>query len=129
MKPHILVVDDEVVVRDLVSRYLRRHDCEVTTATTSAEAWRIVNEMKVDAVVLDIMLGEEDGIQLLSAIKKAKPKLPVIMLTSMEPDKALVDEAMQNHASAFLQKNIPFERLLQEIRRVLTGKGPSPSST
>lgn len=123
MKPHILVVDDEVIVRDLVSRYLRRRDYEVTTATTSAEAWRFLNETKVDLVVLDVMLGQENGIKLLGAIKQSQPALPVIMLTSMEPDKELVQEAMSKNASAFLNKNIPFERLLQEIVRVLEEKG------
>ena len=129
MKLHILMVDDEAVVRELVSRYLRRHDCEVPTATTSAEAYRFVNESQVDLVVLDVMLGEDDGIKLLGAIKKVRPKLPVIMLTSIKSDKQLLQEAMKKGASAFLEKSIPFETLLMEIRRVLHEKREKEKSS
>jgi CheY-like chemotaxis protein len=60
MKPmheHILVVDDEAPTRELLSIYLKRRGCTVTTANTGADALRLVEELPVQLVILDINLG------------------------------------------------------------------------
>src|SRR5256885_15646817 len=82
MKPmheHILVVDDEAPTRELLSIYLKRRGCTVTTANNGADALRLVNELPVQLVILDINLGEKaSGLDLLEPMKKSRPNVPVI---------------------------------------------------
>ncbi len=79
----ILVVDDDPVIRDLMSRYLIRGGYTVKTAVNGAEALRISREERPDAITLDVMMPEMDGWEVLAEIKN-DPELatiPVIMAT------------------------------------------------
>ena len=75
MKQHILIVDDEDQIRELLSLYLTRHGYEVSTARTSAQTLQIIEKTLVNIVVLDISLADEDGMGLLSAIKARHPEV------------------------------------------------------
>ena len=66
MSEHILVVDDEAQIRELLAVYLARQGYQVCTAATSVETMRLVEEDDIDLVVLDIGLAEEDGLKLLT---------------------------------------------------------------
>jgi CheY-like chemotaxis protein len=98
MSQHILVVDDESQIRELLSVYLTRQGYRVSTTASSAETMRLVNQTSIDLVVLDIGLAEEDGLKLLSAIKAEHPDLRVVMLTGMGFVEELLQEANQNGA-------------------------------
>lgn len=124
MKPHLLVVDDEASVRDFLANYLRKNGYQITTASSAGEAWRAVNEEKFDLVVLDIVMPEEDGLQLLTGLKQFDPTLPVIMLTGTLNDDEVVRDARERGASGFLQKTVPPSRFLEEIRSILGKKSP-----
>src|ERR671930_71052 len=68
MKHRILVVDDEPQIRELLCMYLSQKGYLATSAGSSEEALRRINEKSVDVVVLDIGLGGEDGLQVLVSI-------------------------------------------------------------
>jgi DNA-binding response OmpR family regulator len=117
MSQHILVVDDEAQIRELLSVYLRRQGYEVTTASTAAETLKILSNTSVDAVVLDIGLANEDGLGLLADIKKAYPSLRVIMLTGMGFVEDLLEEAHQKGADGYVSKILPLDELLMALQR------------
>lgn len=117
MKQHILIVDDEDQIRELLSLYLSRHDYEVSTATTSAETLHIIQKSHVDLVVLDISLADEDGIELLSAIKTWHPEVQVVMLTGMGFVEDLLQEAQAKGANGYVSKLLPLDELLLAIQR------------
>lgn len=117
MKQHVLIVDDEEQMRDLLSLYLQRHGYEVSVASTSTETLQIVDERKVDMVVLDIGLGGEDGLKLLAAIKKRRPDTQVVMLTGMGFVEDLLIEAHQKGADGYVSKGLPMDELLLAIHR------------
>ena len=119
MKPHVLVVDDEPQIRELLSVYLKRHGYTVSTAATSTETLRRVAEGPVDLVVLDIGLAEEDGLALLSSLKSGHPKLRVVMLTGMGFVEDLLQEAHANGADGYVSKVLPLDELLLAIQRTL----------
>ena len=119
MNEHILVVDDEAPIRDLLSTFFRKRDYEVTTAATAEEAQKLAKEPSLKLVILDIALGEEDGLQLLAALKGNHPKLPVIILTGMGFDDELLQEALEKGASGYVSKTLPLEQLLMEVHRAL----------
>src|SRR5438874_316248 len=109
MSRHILVVDDESQIRELLAVYLTRQGFRVSTAASSAETMRLVNQGPVDLVVLDIGLAEEDGLQLLSTIKAQHPELRVVMLTGMGFVEELLQEANQNGADGYVSKVLPLD--------------------
>ena len=81
--PHILVVDDEKTITDLVGIYLRNEGYEVTLCYNGADAASVILKQDLDLAVLDIMLPDIDGFELLRTIR-ADHTYPVIMLTARD---------------------------------------------
>ena len=119
MKQCILVVDDEPQIREMLSLYFANHGYDTATAGDSAETLRAVQEGRVDVVVLDIGLAEEDGLKLLEQLKSAHPALRVIMLTGMGFVEDLLLEAQQKGADGYVSKVLPLDELLLAIQRIL----------
>jgi DNA-binding response OmpR family regulator len=120
MKDHILVVDDEPQIRELLSLYLSKQEYRVSTTSTTEETMRLVGEAQVDLVVLDIGLAEEDGLNLLVQLKEQHPDLRVIMLTGMGFVEDLLQEAYQKGADGYVSKVLPLDELLMTIQRILS---------
>jgi two-component system KDP operon response regulator KdpE len=118
MSQRILVVDDEAPIRELLSSYFQKRGYAVTAAATGSDAIRALDEISVDVMILDIALADADGLELLEAIKKDHPKLPVIILTGMGFDDELLKEALAKKASGYVSKTLPLDQLLMEVRRV-----------
>ena len=93
---HVLVVDDDPVVREVVRRYLERDGLTVTEAADGMQASTVLEHNGIDLAVLDVMMPEPDGIALCRAVRAgARPDLPVILLTALgdEDDRVLGLEA------------------------------------
>jgi DNA-binding response OmpR family regulator len=120
MKQHILVVDDESQIRELLSLYLSRQGYLVSTAATSTETLNFLCGNHVHLVVLDIGLADEDGLKVLAALKKAHPEVRVIMLTGMGFVEDLLQEAHQQGADGYVSKVLPLDELLLAIQRTLS---------
>jgi DNA-binding NtrC family response regulator len=122
MKQHILVVDDETPIRELLDSYFRKRGYKVTTAETAAEALRLADEVPLNLIILDIVLPDADGLELLGNFKAAHPNLPIIIMTGIGFDEELLQEAMQKGASGYVSKTLPLEQLLMEVHRTLNYK-------
>ena len=118
MNQHILVVDDEAQIRELLSVYLKRQGYAVVTAATSEETMRALGQNSIDLVVLDIGLANEDGLRLLTEVKTAYPNVRVVMLTGMGFVEDLLQEAQQKGADGYVSKVLPLDELLMAIQRV-----------
>ena len=79
--PTLLIVDDERSLRFAIGEWARDTGYQAVEAPNAAEAQRILRETPVDAVLLDLKLGDEDGMHVLRSIKEIDPELPVVMLT------------------------------------------------
>ncbi|TMP98594.1 MAG: response regulator [Verrucomicrobia bacterium] len=120
MKEHILVVDDEAPTRELLSIFFKRRGCTVTTASTGTDALRLVNELPVRLLILDIELGEElSGLDLLEPIKKNRPELAVILFSGIVLDEQTLQKARQKGAAGYLHKTQPLDQMWAEVQRVL----------
>ena len=119
MKQHLLVVDDEEQICELLSLYLNKQGYQVSTSTTSADALRLLEGRPVDLVVLDISLCGEDGLQVLEKIKEQYPDVRVVMLTGMGYVEDLLQEAHQKGADGYVSKVLPLDELLTTIQRTL----------
>jgi DNA-binding response OmpR family regulator len=119
MNPHILFVDDEAALCELLSLYLRSKGFDVTAALTAREARTLVEETSFDLAILDLNLGAEDGLELLGFIKGKCPQLPVVIFTGLDADEALIRSALAGRASGFVRKAQSLESLAAEVRRHL----------
>ena len=128
MKQHILVVDDESQIRELLSLYLRKQGYDVSTASSSAETLSCLSTQPVNLVVLDIGLAQEDGLHLLEHLKASHPEVRVIMLTGMGFVEDLLQEAHDKGADGYVSKVLPLDELLIAIERASNGR-PAPQLT
>ncbi|MGI6874025.1 response regulator transcription factor [Amycolatopsis sp. 3B14] len=80
----VLVVDDEETLAELVSMALRMEGWETRSAGTGTEAVRVARDFRPDAVVLDVMLPDSSGLEVLSKLRAEAPHLPVLFLTARD---------------------------------------------
>ncbi|MEO0035345.1 MAG: hypothetical protein RLZZ501_1368 [Pseudomonadota bacterium] len=116
--PHILVVDDDQEIRDLLARFLAKHGLRVSTARDGAEMARLLDERKVDLVVLDLMLPGEDGLALTRRLRETRPTLPIVMLTAMGEDTDRI-VGLEMGADDYVAKPFNPRELLARIKAVL----------
>jgi two-component system OmpR family response regulator len=116
------VVDDEASIRELLGSYLSRFGFEVLTAADAKEASRLRAVEDLHLVVLDMVLPDRDGFEVLAEFKTALPQLPVIMLTGMGCDEQLISQAQQAGADGMVSKTQALDEILLEVRRILNSK-------
>ena len=119
MKQHILVVDDEAPILELLASYLKKHGYEVSTANSAADALRLVEEKFLHLIILDVLLADTDGLELLVEIKALRPRVPVIITTGIGFEEELLQEAVQKGAAGYVSKTQPLDQLLTEVHRTL----------
>ena len=123
MKEHILIVDDEAPIRQLLQSYFKKHGYEVSSAANAVEAAKLVDEVPLNLVILDVLLGEQDGLDVLQTMKQSHPNLPVIIMTGIGFDEELLQEAITKGASGYISKTLPLDQLLMEVHRTLNYRG------
>ena len=120
MRPlkRILVVDDEEKIRQILKEWLELNKYEVLTAANGLEAVGLVNVQPVDLVLLDVVMPEMDGWQVLRRLKsqEATRSIPVIMLTA-KGDAAALLSAQSLGATDHVIKPFQADELLTVIRR------------
>ena len=119
MKKHILVVDDEQDVRDVLSQALAVKGYRVTSAEAGHEAWRLVKADPPNLMISDLQMEDSDGLELIEKIKTSYPELPVILLTGMVFDADVVRETISKKVSVYLDKTSSLQRVTQEVQRLL----------
>lgn len=82
----ILVVDDEKEIRELIVKYLKREGMQVSQAECGQKAIKMIETDKFDLIVLDIMMNDLDGFDVLREIRKSRPCLPVVFLSARQDD-------------------------------------------
>ncbi|MDO5067878.1 MAG: response regulator transcription factor [Propionibacteriaceae bacterium] len=80
----VLTVDDEPSLTELLSMAMRYEGWEVRTAASGAEAVKVARELQPDAIVLDMMLPDFDGLEVMRRIRTEQPDVPVIFLTAKD---------------------------------------------
>jgi len=119
MNEQILFVDDDESIRESLALYLKTKGLVVATAKSAQEAMWIIENASVSLVILDVELGNENGLDLLAQLKQTHPKLPVIMFTSHGEDVEMLTDALASGAEGYLSKNESVGILMKEVERVL----------
>ena len=113
-RPHVVVVDDEIDLCELLAIRLSHHGYRVSVEHTARGVLEILSREIVDTLVLDLRLGDEDGLDLMTEVHKRSLDLPVIMLTAHGTIETAV-EAVRRGAYGFLTKPFHDHELLQKI--------------
>jgi DNA-binding response OmpR family regulator len=116
----ILVVDDEPALRDLIGQMLEIGGYGVLEASDGEEALDMIDETPPDAVILDVMMPEMDGITVCKTLRAnpATAILPIIMLSGKTQREA-VNEGLAAGANKYLCKPASFEELMDSLNEVL----------
>jgi len=115
---HILVVDDDDGIRNLVKQYLNQNNFLVTTANSAEDAQDKINIIKFDLIVLDIMMPKKSGLEFLEE-NKNKLGTPIILLTAKgKPSERI--EGLEIGADDYLSKPFEPKELILRIKNILT---------
>jgi len=117
----VLIIDDDPMACDLQQRHLSKHEFEVCCANSGEEGIRMINESLPDVILLDVMLGDMNGWQVLTYIKNQTSlvHIPVIMLTMVDEKKT----AFSLGATAYLTKPIDWDDLATTINKCVRKAG------
>ena len=129
LEPHLLVVDDDARLRDLLRRYLSENGFRVTVAADAKEARANLASFAFDLIVLDVMMPGESGLDLTGALRgnssppnNRSPRLPVLLLTAMaEPEDRV--NGLEQGADDFLAKPFEPRELVLRIRNIIERRG------
>jgi DNA-binding NtrC family response regulator len=119
MNKHILIVDDEASIVELLGSYLTHAGYRVTGASSRYEAEVISGRDKPDLIITDLQLENSDGLEMISHLKSQLPDTPVILLTGVHFDSKAVHENLAKKVSCYIEKTAPLSRVLEEVRRIL----------
>lgn len=111
----ILIVEDEAAIADFLERGLSREGFTVRTVADGAEGERLALNHSFDLVLLDRMLPGRNGLEVLAAIRRSKPALPVIVLTA-RTEVADRIEGLDQGATDYVTKPFSFEELAARVR-------------
>ena len=116
-KAHILVVDDDDGIRNLVKQYLNENNFLVTTAISAEDAIKKINLIKFDLIVLDIMMPGKNGLEF-TIENKQKINTPIILLTAKGEASERV-EGLEIGADDYLAKPFEPKELILRIKNIL----------
>jgi two-component system, OmpR family, phosphate regulon response regulator OmpR len=123
--PHLLVVDDDRRIRDLLSRFLTGEGYRVTTAETAADARAKLNGLSFDLLILDVMMPGESGFDFAKSLRGSS-SVPILMLTARDATESRI-KGLEMGADDYLSK--PFEPRELSLRIANILKRAQPAAT
>lgn len=123
-QPKILLIDDEEDFLFFTEKNLSREKYQVITANSGKKGIKLARKNKPDLILLDIMMPEMTGFEVLEALKSDKniSKIPVIMLTALDDSRAR-EKAAKLKNEDFIAKPVSLEELRARIDLILESKG------
>jgi two-component system phosphate regulon response regulator OmpR len=120
---HILIVDDDREIRELLATYLEKNGLKATAVATGRQMRAVLADTPVDLVVLDLMMPGEDGLSVCRRLRAANDRTPIIMLTAKGED---VDRivGLEVGADDYLGKPFNPRELLARVHAVLRRRPP-----
>ena len=123
---HILIIDDDDRIRELLSRYLTKHGYRTSTASGADEARQKMLGLKYDLLIVDIMMPGEDGLSLTRSLRDYHD-VPIILLTALgEADQRIA--GLRSGADDYMSKPFEPEELLLRIDNIFRRTGKTPTA-
>ena len=113
-KPSILVVDDELLIRDLLYDFFTGHGWDISVAEDGEKALQVMRAKEFDLLLTDIKMPEMDGLDLTSQVKESHPDLPVVLMTGF-PSVDTAVQALRMKADDYVIKPFNINQLYKLI--------------
>lgn len=123
MKKHILAVDDEAQIRDLLREALTIKGYRVTTTAEPDVARKTVQQDPPNLIIMDLQIEEGDGFTLIEDVRKLGPNIPILLLTGALFDRAIIRDTIEKKVSRYLDKTASLSQIISEIE-ILLGDAP-----
>lgn len=120
-KPSILVVDDELLIRDLLYDFFTGQGWSISVAENGEKALEVLNEKSIDLILSDIKMPEMDGLTLASRVRQTHPDLPVVLMTGF-PSVETAVSALRNRVEDYVIKPFNINQLYKLIESKLAEK-------
>ena len=121
--PHILVVDDDRRIRELLKSYLLENEYRVSTAASAKEARKQMEGIAFDLIVLDVMMPGESGLTLVSSLRSEKLDVPILMLSALSETTDRI-AGLSSGSDDYLAKPFEPKELLLRLQSLLRRAGP-----
>ncbi|MBD5405428.1 response regulator transcription factor [bacterium] len=115
---HILVIDDDDRIRDLLKKYLEKENFLTSTTTNAIDAEKLIQSIQFDLIVVDKMMPNKNGVDFIRDLRKNKNNIPVIMLTALSDIDSKI-EGLSIGADDYLSKPFEPKELLLRISNIL----------
>ena len=115
---HILVIDDDDRIRDLLKKFLSKENFLVSVASNAIDAENLIKSLKFDLIVVDKMMPEKNGVDFIKTIRQNDDNIPVIMLTAMSDIDSKI-EGLSIGADDYISKPFDAKELLLRIINIL----------
>jgi two-component system phosphate regulon response regulator OmpR len=123
--PHLLVVDDDTRIRNLLKQFLTENGFRISVAGNAEEARRRLAGLDFDLLILDVMMPGESGVELTRSLR-AEKAVPILMLTALSETDARIS-GLEAGADDYLPKPFDPRELILRINNILRRGGPSPT--
>ncbi len=122
MNMRVLLIDDHTLFRSGLETLLERHNIQVVAATGDGrEGMQLALEIETDIVLLDMRMPDMNGLEVLRALRTAGMKIPIVMLTTSNEERDLV-ECLRNGAQGYLLKDMEPDELVSALRDIQAGR-------
>jgi len=129
MKKHILSIDDEADIRELLQEVLTIKGYRVSTAAEPEKAKKIVKDDPPNLIIMDFNIEEGDGFVMIDEIKKIGPAIPILLLTGAVFDRTVVRDTIEKKVSRYLDKTASLNTIVTEIEKLLGDPVSGPGNT
>jgi DNA-binding NtrC family response regulator len=120
--PSILVVDDELLIRDLLYDYISGQGWSICVTESGEEALDILKEKDIDLVLTDIRMPRMDGLTLASEVKQTHPDIPVVVMTGY-PSVETAVAALRTRVADYVTKPFNIHQLFRLLKATLNNDG------
>jgi two-component system phosphate regulon response regulator OmpR len=124
--PHLLVIDDDTRIRNLLKQFLSENGFRVTVAGNADEARRKLRGLDFDLLVLDVMMPGENGVELTKSLR-AEKDVPILMLTALSETDSRIT-GLSAGADDYLPKPFDPRELILRVNNILRRGGPASST-
>jgi DNA-binding NtrC family response regulator len=119
-QPSILVVDDELLIRDLLYDFFSGQGWQISVAENGDKALEVLQSKKIDLVLTDLRMPEMDGMELTAAVRAKYPDLPVVIMTAY-PSVETAVEALRQKVADYVIKPFNINQLYKTLESQLRG--------
>jgi DNA-binding NtrC family response regulator len=118
MTPSILVVDDELLIRDLLYDFFSSQGWDISIAENGVKALKILGGKKIDLILTDIKMPEMDGLALAAEVRQSHPEIPVVLMTGY-PSVDTAVEALHAKVADYVIKPFNINQLFKLVETQL----------